>query len=315
MLRRQGLGFHSSNLLSDETYQFACYTYVDDTDLVHNGKPHTPPTEVFEEMQCMLDHWEGGLRATGGALVPSKSYWYAIDFKWNPRKHTWEYKRIAELPGTLTLKYHQQHILPLNRLEVNEARQSLGLWIVMDGNQTAQVAALRKIIKTWADKIRTKQLTRTEAWISLRMGFARAIRYSLTATCLSKADCTTLDSYLLSVALPALGFPAKSPHKIAHAPTSALGLGIPSLWTDQNIDHITSLLKHGDSNPLNVTGCLLRDELATMRLELGLPGHPFEHSYKTFAHCTTAVYLQPTWEFCNDHDFLVKDNQPQLHLR
>jgi hypothetical protein len=52
-----------------------------------------------------------------------------------------------------------------------------------------------------------------------------------------------------------------------------------------------------------------------MRLELGLPGHPFEHSYKTFAHCTTAVYLQPTWEFCNEPDFLVKDNQPQLHLR
>jgi hypothetical protein len=76
MLRRQGFSFHSSNLLSEETYQFACYTYVHDTDLVLNGDPHTPPTQVFEDMQRMLDHWEGGLRATGGALVPSKRYWY-----------------------------------------------------------------------------------------------------------------------------------------------------------------------------------------------------------------------------------------------
>jgi hypothetical protein len=41
------------------------------------------------------------------------------------------------------------------------------------------------------------------------MGVARAIRYPLTATCLSKANCKTLDTHLLAVALPALGFPAK----------------------------------------------------------------------------------------------------------
>jgi hypothetical protein len=87
------------------------------------------------------------------------------------------------------------------------------------------------------------------------------------------------------------------------------------LWNDKNIDHITSLLKHGDRDPHNVTGYLLRDELAMMRLELGLPEHPFENLYKQFSHCTMSVYLQPTWEFCNEHNFLVKDNQPQLHLR
>jgi hypothetical protein len=142
----------------------------------------------------MLDHWEGGLRATGGALVPPTSYWYGIDFKWDPRKHTWEYKTIAELPGTLALKDHQQHVLPLTRLEVSEAQETIGLWIAMDGNQTAQFAAIKKLIQNWADKIRTKQLTRTEAWISLRMGVARAIRYPLTATCISKADCKKLDT-------------------------------------------------------------------------------------------------------------------------
>jgi hypothetical protein len=69
MLRTQGFGFKSSNLvLSDESYDFACYTYVDDTDLIHNGNADTTPSAMVADMQRMLDHWAGGLRATGGAL-------------------------------------------------------------------------------------------------------------------------------------------------------------------------------------------------------------------------------------------------------
>jgi hypothetical protein len=94
MLRTQGFGFKSTNILCGEDYQFACYTYVDDTDLIHTGENQTEPQQVFDEMQCMLDHWEGGLRATGRALVPEKSYWYGIDFYWDPSTYTWKYKFI-----------------------------------------------------------------------------------------------------------------------------------------------------------------------------------------------------------------------------
>jgi hypothetical protein len=52
--------------------------------------------------------------------------------------------------------------------------------------------------------------------------------------------------------------------------------------------------------------------MSTLRLELGLPGHPFEHSYKTFQQCTTPIYLHRSWEFCNENGFVVKDNQTQL---
>jgi hypothetical protein len=181
----------------------------------------------------------------------------------------------------------------------------------MDGNQTSQIAAIQKKVDNWADKIKTKQLTKTEAWM-LRVGVPKAIRYPLTATGLSKVECKTLDKSSLQAALPALGFPKTFPHKIAQAPTTALGLGIPSLWNDQGIDHITALLKHGDIPTTNVTGYLLRDEMSTLRLELGLPGHPFEHSYKTFQQCKTPIYLHRSLGFCNENGFVVKDNQTQL---
>jgi hypothetical protein len=69
-----------------------------------------------------------------------------------------------------------------------------------------------------------------------------------------------------------------SPKFLPLAPPEVLGLGIPALWNQQGIEHVAALLRHGDSPANNVTGCLLRDVMATLRLELGLPGVPFEHS-------------------------------------
>jgi hypothetical protein len=110
MLHTQGFGFKSTNILSGEEYQFTCYTYVvDNTDLIHTGDANTTPQTVFDEMQNMLNHWEeGGLQATGGALVPKNIYWYGIHFHWDPVNYTWHYKTMAKLPRQLRLKNHRQ---------------------------------------------------------------------------------------------------------------------------------------------------------------------------------------------------------------
>jgi hypothetical protein len=146
MRRTHGFGFQSSNLLADKSYTFACYTYVDDTDLVHN-RMDTNPNQIIPDMQRMLDRWTGGLRATGGALVHAKSYWYGIDFKWNQKKLNWEYKNITELPGSLILRDHLQQPITLRRMEVHQANETLGLWIAADGNQIAQMQVLSLLIK------------------------------------------------------------------------------------------------------------------------------------------------------------------------
>jgi hypothetical protein len=52
-------------------------------------------------MQDMLDHWDGLLRATGGALEKQKSYWYLLDYKRS--NGTWCYKSPAEVAGALLL--------------------------------------------------------------------------------------------------------------------------------------------------------------------------------------------------------------------
>jgi len=55
--------------------------FIDDTDLIINDASNLKNV-VKDKIQCLLLMWHGLLRAKGGNLVPDKSFWYLIDFKW-----------------------------------------------------------------------------------------------------------------------------------------------------------------------------------------------------------------------------------------
>jgi hypothetical protein len=115
----------------------------------------TNTTNLVREMQQAVDTWEGGLRASGGALVPSKSYWFLMHFIFE--NNGWQYAKIDETPGTITIRDIQgTGREELDRLEVHEARESLGVFIAMDGNLKAQTTALWEKAVKWADKVRTE---------------------------------------------------------------------------------------------------------------------------------------------------------------
>jgi hypothetical protein len=76
-------GFFLLTALTVSVVQFVCFAFVDDADVVHTAKDvNKSGDSVRQKMQQAIDHWEGGLKATGGALVPAKSYWYLIAFVW-----------------------------------------------------------------------------------------------------------------------------------------------------------------------------------------------------------------------------------------
>ena len=83
MMRTAGFGFSLPTALTVSAVNFVCYAFVDDANVVHTAKDvDTTGDTVRQDMQQAIDHWEGVLRATGGALVPEKSYWYLINFVW-----------------------------------------------------------------------------------------------------------------------------------------------------------------------------------------------------------------------------------------
>jgi hypothetical protein len=81
------------------------FAFVDDKDLLKARKPGEKTyVEMAEDMQNGLDLWEGLLKATGGALVPDKSYWYLIDFK--GKNGAWKFATTEETEYGITIEDH-----------------------------------------------------------------------------------------------------------------------------------------------------------------------------------------------------------------
>ena len=107
----------------------------------------------MDEMQKALDLWEGGIRATGGAIVPEKSYWCLIDFIWNGSK--WIYRHIQDCPGSLHIKsISDDSRVQLERCEPEMAKETLGGFLAIDGNNKEQIIHLTKKATEFADCIR-----------------------------------------------------------------------------------------------------------------------------------------------------------------
>ena len=81
MMRATGFGATFLSAMSVTLITFICYAFVDNNDVVHTAQDvHTTGITIMKEMQTVINHWEGGLQAIGGTIVPKKSYWYLIDW-------------------------------------------------------------------------------------------------------------------------------------------------------------------------------------------------------------------------------------------
>ena len=157
MLRAMGFGAHFEASISQDRLHFVGFAIVDDADLVQTAKPGQQNfQDVAEQMQGALSAWEGGLKATSGAIVPEKSHWYLIDFAWE--KGNWRYKTITESPAKLQIRDCAGTIKILERLEMNDARRTLGVRLAPDGNNKEEVKFLKQRVVDWADRIRTGHL-------------------------------------------------------------------------------------------------------------------------------------------------------------
>jgi hypothetical protein len=136
---------------------------------------------VFPEMQAVVDRWEGGHRATGGALVPSKSYWYLLDFVWSNGK--WSYRSITDRPGDIYIQDSDgSKVMLITRLEPSEAHQTLGIMIAMDGNCKAEIVHLRGKAEEFADQLRTGFIRKIDAWYALTATIMKTLEYPMHAT-------------------------------------------------------------------------------------------------------------------------------------
>ena len=88
----------------------------------------------------------------------------------------------------------------------------------------------------------------------------KGLEYPLLATTLTEKETETIFSPIRQVALPKSGIVRAFPKAMTHAPLSHQGLGIPNLYTSQQVQHIMTVLKHGGTDTI-------RGNLITQSLE------------------------------------------------
>jgi len=121
LLQQEGYGAAFKAAMSSDQKQFIGYSFVDDMDLIQTGPTIKSTTgDTLLLMQAALNVWNSSLSATGGALVPEKSFWYLIDFKWS--SSCWSYMPKQTTMEPLLMNNHLGNCLQLLRLHTSEAR-------------------------------------------------------------------------------------------------------------------------------------------------------------------------------------------------
>jgi hypothetical protein len=80
------------------------------------------------------------------------------------------------------MRNNTQTPIQIERLEVNEARRTLGVRIAQDGNNQAEFLHLRNECNQWADRIRCGMVPRKYAWQAFSSTIWSKITYALPAT-------------------------------------------------------------------------------------------------------------------------------------
>ena len=308
----QGHGFNILSALSSVLVSFVCYAFVDDTDVIHSApSTATPGEQVIVEMQGVLDRWGGVLRATGGALVPSKSYWYAIDFRWNGYK--WVYRSIHDMPGDILITGVDGVRVILQRHEPSVGQETLGVMQAMDGNNVAEIAHLHKKAAAFADSMRTGYLSKNDAWFALTATIMKTMEYPMATTTMDEKEWNSIMTPILLSGLPRAGLDRKFPHAILYGPACLQGFGIIHPWYHQEITHLLVCLKQTQLG--GITGSLISASLEQLRLEVGLPGWLTDHDFSIFGGLATESWITSVWQFTSRFHIELRDAESQLFRR
>jgi len=159
-----GFYAHLMTAISGMDKKLVSFAFIDDMDLCAYS-PHITSPNIQNEMQQSVDHWEGLLRATGGTLVPTKCFWYLINFKHT--NNTWHYITKTQKPGEIAIQDDHCQQVEIPRLEAREARWTLGVWIAPGGNWDTEVDYLLSVTSDWKVCMAASHLTPTDATFSL----------------------------------------------------------------------------------------------------------------------------------------------------
>ena len=312
MMEAAGFGFECLSALESKLVSAQCFCFVDDTDVIESAPSVLSSGEdVSGSVQKAATLWAGGIRATGGAINPDKSFWWLIDFAWEPKGY-WRFRRIAEMPAEISLIGPDGTCETIRRLEPDEAEKTLGIMMAPDGDERAQEKKLRSVATEWAEKIKTGFLLKCDLLPMIRTTIMKTLEYPMALTTLSKKAWEKILSPILQVGLPKGGICRNFPRVVIFGPTQLQGLGLPHPYALQVAHHVEACLRHG-TNQTN-TGQYLSAALEAHQLELGIPLGLFQNRFNEVGLLASDTWLKKVWQELSDLDIHLAYQGPDVGL-
>ena len=309
MMRGKDYGIKFTQVLTGLVHHICGFAFVDDADLAQAAEHGESRHELLQKAQAAINQWEGGIYSTGGAIVPEKSDWVMIDFKW--KGTNWSYSPM-DPTEKLFVSNCDRRLEPLQQLTHKQGRLTLGVHIAPDGNWKDEKTAIREKAQDWAANIREGMVQRSDAWIGLNTHIYKSLGYSLPATYLSKKELNEAWAPAISQGIAASGVVRNLDRTIVFGDTMYQGLGLRHPYILQGIEHIKVLMTHGVSQSL--TGMLLRTNIEASKQELGLGGSFFTQNYKLYKGLVTNSWVKSTWQFLWEHKLSLEETTPNLYL-
>jgi hypothetical protein len=198
-------------------------------------------------------------------LEPEKSFWYLIRFCW--KNGQWAYVSNEYTPASISVHTHAGDRLELERLEVTEARKTLGVKTAPTGDNTAQFEHMLEASNKWAAQIKASNLRQMDAWLALRSTIWENLEYPLTCTTLTEKQCEQIMQPAISAGLAKSHICRLFPTSLLHAGAEVLGTGLPHLFTVQGIARLSTLVSHSPGGFITIL--LLRAAMEAALQEAG----------------------------------------------
>ena len=298
-LRSKGFSTTFISSLSMGLYELCGFSYVDDCDLIADGKT---PDEAHIKMVKMLKMWEDLMEVNGAVIAPDKCWWYLIEFSW--QGGTWRYQNAGS-DKVIQVRDKDKKLWNLKYLPFSQAKEMVGVFLAPNGNESAQVTALKDKATQWAQRIRCSPLEDYTVWAALNQTIMKGLEYPLAATTLTESQLDSVMSTVLTSALPKSGFARTFPRAVVYGSRYMQGLGITNLLDFQYCRHIQDLIDQTwRSTP---AGKLILANLEVAKLEAGVYWHMFDNPIHITWFNTTASWVIETYKYCRTQEIIFEE--------
>ena len=158
-------------------------------------------------------------------------------------------------------------------------------------------------VKLWTGKIKASCLGRFAAILALPTTIWATLSYPLAAITLTKRECEHIVIPIFKTILPRMGINRHIAKCYRYGPKKYHGLGLRNLYTDQGVEQLKMLLRHGGTK--SQCGILIQCCYEALQLEVGSQQPLFDLDYETFEALCTESYLKTVWKYVQEHKIKV----------